>query len=168
MRQIAQAVAIPILRKDFITAREQLLESVAIGANGVLLIASMMDKEKLTKLVEEALALDMEPLVEVHNRREIIAANKLGLTFLGINNRNIIEFELDDGDVGTTEKLAGLARPGVFILSESSINSVKDVRRAAASGAHGALVGSAILQAPDEIKIYHQLAGSGRWDHDTG
>jgi len=156
--QIAQATSIPILRKDFIITREQLLESVDIGASGVLLIASMLEKEQLFKLIEEALVLDLEPLVETHNEAEIIAVNELKLTFLGINNRNIVEWEMDDGNVNTTETLAGLVRPGVLVLSESSIASPGDVLRASAAGAHSVLVGTAILRAQDPVEMYHKLS----------
>lgn len=156
--QIAQATSIPILRKDFITTREQLLESVDIGASGVLLIASMLEEEQLFKLIEEALALGLEPLVETHDEAEIIAINELKLTFLGINNRNIVKWEMDDGNVNTTEKLAGLVRPDVLVLSESSIASTGDVLRATAAGAHAVLVGTAILKARDPVEMYHKLS----------
>lgn len=166
--QIAQATAVPILRKDFITTREQLLESVEIGASGVLLIASMLEKEQLFKLVEEALELGLEPLVETHNEAEIITANELNLTFLGINNRNIAKWEMDDGNVQNTEKLACLVSPGVLVLSESAIASTTDVLRAIESGAHGVLVGTAILRALDPVKMYDRLSKPRRYGHDTG
>jgi len=158
LHQIAQATSIPILRKDFITTREQLLESVDIGASGILLIASMLEEEQLSKLIEEALVLGLEPLVETHNEAEIIAVNELKLTFLGINNRNIVEWETDDGNVNTTEKLAGLVRPDVLVLSESSIASPGDVLRATAAGVHAVLVGTAILRARDPVEMYHKLS----------
>ena len=162
LSQIAQAASIPILRKDFITTREQLLESVDIGASGVLLIASILEKEQLFKLTEEALVLGLEPLVEIHNEAEIITVNELKLTFLGINNRNIVEWEMDDGNVNTTEKLAGLVRPGVLVLSESSIASPMDVLRAIEAGAHGVLVGTAILRAQDPVEMYYRLSDPWR------
>lgn len=162
LRQIARAVSIPILRKDFITTREQLLESVEIGASAVLLISAILEKGQLPKLLEEALALGLEPLVETHNEVEIIAANGLPVTFLGINNRNIIEWEMDKGSVNTTEKLASLVRPGVFILSESSVTTTGDVQRARAAGAHGVLVGTAILRAPEPVEMYLKLSNFER------
>ncbi len=162
LRQIADAVSIPVLRKDFITTREQLLESVVIGASGILLIASLLGKEELFRLFYEALALGLEPLVETHNEAEIIAVSGLELTFLGINNRNIVELEIDDGNVSTTEKLAALVRSDVLVLSESSIAFPRDVLRAIEAGAHAVLVGTAILQAKDPVKMYHQLSESRR------
>ncbi|WP_418790891.1 indole-3-glycerol-phosphate synthase [Phosphitispora sp. TUW77] len=158
LRQIAQTVSVPILRKDFITTREHLLESANIGASGVLLIASMLEEDQLSKLVEEALVMGLEPLVETHNEAEIIAVNRLELTFLGINNRNIVEWEMDDGSVNTTEKLSGLARQDVFLVSESSLAAPGDVLRAVAAGAHGVLVGTAILRAPDPVEMYLELS----------
>jgi len=156
--QIAQATSVPILRKDFITTRKQLLESADMGASGVLLIASILEKEQLFRLIEETLALGLEPLVEIHNQVEIIAVSELNLTFLGINNRNIVEWEMDDGNVNTTEKLARLVRPGALVLSESSIASSNDVHRAIAAGAHSVLVGTAILRARDPVEMYAKLS----------
>ncbi len=162
LQQIVQVTSVPILRKDFISNREQLMESVDIGASGVLLIASLLEKEQLLKLFEEALVMGLEPLVETHNKAEIMAVNELKLTFLGINNRSIVEWETDDGNVNTTEKLAGFVRPEVFTLSESAITSLKDVLRAIAAGAHGVLVGTAILQARDPAEMYRKLVGPRR------
>jgi len=162
LRQIAQSISLPILRKDFITTRKQLHESVEIGASGVLLIAAMLGIEQLRGLIDEARALGLEPLVETHTEAEIIVANELMVTFLGINNRNIMEWEMDDGSVNTTEKLTGLVRPGALILSESSIATPNDVLRATAAGAQAVLVGTAILRAQNPVAIYKELSEAGR------
>lgn len=162
LRQIAQSTSVPILRKDFITTREQLHESAEIGASGVLLIAAILEIEQLRELIDEAWALGLEPLVEMHTEAEIIAGNELMVTFLGINNRNIMEWEMDDGNVNTTEKLAGLVRPGALLLSESSIASPDDVLRATAAGAHAVLVGTAILRAQNPPAFYKVLSEAGR------
>lgn len=162
LSKIAKAVSVPVLRKDFITTREQLIESADIGARGVLLIASILENMQLRELAEQAQALGLEPLVEVHTEEEINYVNGLKLTFIGINNRNIIEWEMDDGNVNLTERLAGLIRQDVFLLSESSISSEEDVRRAIAAGAHSVLVGTAILKADDPVDMYVKLAKSWR------
>lgn len=156
--KIAKAVSVPILRKDFISRREQLMETVEIGASGVLLIASMLEKNQLFKLVEDSLSLGLEPLVETHNETEIISVSELNLTFLGINNRNIIELETDDGNVNTTEKLAALASKGALLVSESSISTKADVSRAIAAGAHAVLVGTAILKSKDPVQTYKNFS----------
>jgi len=102
----------------------------------------------------------LEPLVETHNEKEIIAVKDIQqqLTFLGINNRNILEWEMDDGNVNTTEKLVGLVPSNALVLSESSISSPMDVLRAKKAGAHAVLVGTTILRAEDPIKMYHELS----------
>lgn len=160
LQRISEAVSVPILRKDFIKTREQLQESAEYGASGVLLISSILEKQQLYKLIDESLLLGMEPLVETHNEEEIIAVKDIQqqLTFLGINNRNILEWEMDDGNVNTTEKLVGLVPSNALVLSESSISSPMDVLRAKKAGAHAVLVGTTILRAEDPIKMYHELS----------
>lgn len=162
LRQIALSTELPILRKDFITTREQLQESAEIGASGVLLIAAQLGRDQLRELVDQARALGLEPLVETHTEAEIMVANELRVTFLGINNRNIMEWEMDDGNVNTTEKLAGLVCPGALLLSESSIASPDDVLRATAAGAQAVLVGTAILRAQNPPAFYQLLSEAGR------
>ncbi|MDD2421325.1 MAG: indole-3-glycerol-phosphate synthase [Heliobacteriaceae bacterium] len=161
LRRIVQATSLLILRKDFINKREQLQESVELGASAVLLIASMLGRKKLFKLIEDALMLGLEPLVETHNEAEILSVNELNLTMIGINNRNIVELEMDDGSVSNTERLAGLIGAEVLAVSESSISSSTDVQRAIAAGAHAVLVGTAILQAKDPVVMYRGLSEAG-------
>jgi indole-3-glycerol phosphate synthase len=158
LNRIVKAVSVPVLRKDFISKREQLVETVENGASGVLLIASMLEKEQLFRLVEDSLALGLEPLVETHNESEIISVRELELTFVGINNRNIIQLETDGGNVNTTEKLAALAPREALLVSESSISSKADVSRAIVAGAHAVLVGTAILKAEDPVQMYKKLS----------
>lgn len=161
LQRIVRATALPVLRKDFINSRVQLQESVELGASAVLLIAAMLEKEQLFQLIEDAVLLGLEPLVETHNEAEIISTKELKLTILGINNRNIVELERDDGSVSNTERLASLVRPEVLVVSESSIASSVDVQRALAAGAHAVLVGTAILQAKDAVEMYRWLSTAG-------
>lgn len=158
LQQIAEAVPVPILRKDFIKTREQLEESAKYGASGVLLISSILDKDQLANLIEQAILLGLEPLVETHNMEEINAIKDFELSFLGINNRNILEWETDNGTVNTTEKLGQFVPRKSLVLSESSIMSAEDVIRAKAAGAHAVLVGTAILKAKDPVAMYNELS----------
>jgi indole-3-glycerol phosphate synthase len=158
LERIALSSAVPVLRKDFIKCREQLAESIDMGASAVLLIASMLDRDKLYRLTEDALELGLEPLVEVHSLEDIKKIRHLELTMIGINNRNILELETDEGTVATTERLAGHMPAGAFIVSESSIQCPEDVRRAASAGARAVLVGTAILRAVDPAEMYRSLA----------
>jgi indole-3-glycerol phosphate synthase len=155
--RIVDSVSLPVLRKDFIISREQLMETAEMGASAVLLIAAILKKAQLYELIEYAHILGLEPLVETHNKDEIMSVNGLKLTMLGINNRNITELETDDGSVKTTEELAGLAGPEALLISESAVSSPADAQRAAKAGAHAVLVGTAILQARDPAQIYRNL-----------
>ncbi|MEQ8176615.1 MAG: indole-3-glycerol-phosphate synthase [Syntrophomonadaceae bacterium] len=161
LQQIVQAVPLPVLRKDFIKTPSQLQETADLDARAVLLIASMLEKEQLFKLVDYALQLGLDPLVETHSADEIALFNELDLPITGINNRNIVELELDEGSVSRTESLIKLIKPGVLVVSESSISSPADVTRAANAGAHAVLVGTAILKAPNPVIMYHNLSEAG-------
>jgi indole-3-glycerol phosphate synthase len=122
----------------------------------------MLKKNQLFELIEESLILGLEPLVETHSETELNSVGELNLTLLGINNRNIIELETDDGNVNTTEKLAALVPKKALLVSESSIASKEDVSRAIAAGAHAVLVGTAILRAKDPAQMYRSLSESRR------
>lgn len=161
LQKIVRAASLPVLRKDFINSRLQLQESADLGASAVLLISSMLERVQLFELAEEALRLGLEPLVETHNESEIISARELKLNMIGINNRNIVELEMDDGSVSNTERLAGLVSPETLVISESSISSPADVRRALSAGAHAVLVGTAILRAGDPAEMYRLLSEAG-------
>lgn len=162
LEDILREVKIPVLRKDFIRTREQLIESRRLGVSAVLLMASVLGEEQLKYLYKEATLLDLEPLVEIHNQEELTYACELPISFLGINNRNILEWETDSGNVGTTEALAKLtgqmtSHRQVFLISESSISSQQEILRAAEAGVHGALIGTAILKAEDPVAKYKEL-----------
>lgn len=160
LQQIANKTSLPILRKDFIKNREELIKSVEMGASAVLLISSILEKGQLISLIEESIALGLEPLVETHNEEEMKAVKEVSLSFIGVNNRNILEWEMDEGNVNTTEKLADFFPKGAFAISESSIASPQDVQRAIKAGAHGVLVGTAILKAEDPVEMYQKLCVS--------
>lgn len=158
LERIALSAAVPVLRKDFIVHREQLAESVDMGASAVLLIASMIERDTLARLTEDALKLGLEPLVEIHSFEDLEKIRHLELSLIGINNRNILDLETDGGTVATTERIAGYLPSGVFIVSESSIQCPEDVRRAASAGAGAVLVGTVILRAADPAEMYRSLA----------
>lgn len=159
LRNITGRVKVPVIRKDFITDTDMLKESAEYGASGVLLISSMLEKKQLMQLTEQACLLGLEPLVETHSIEEISFADQLGLTFIGINNRDIGIFETDNGNVGVTEQLAADVRSGALILSESAISCRDDIIMAAKAGAHAVLVGTAILRADNAADMYKALSG---------
>ena len=160
LRDVASAVSLPVLRKDFLRSPEDVDESLEAGAAAVLLTLSTVSELESPGLYRRIVSLGMEPLVEVHTAAELHFV--LGLTpqptIIGINNRDITRLEKDDGDVGITEALAPLVPDGVAILSESAMLTPGDVSRAFAAGAHGVLIGTAVLQAADPTAVVAKLA----------
>jgi indole-3-glycerol phosphate synthase len=149
LREVAQAVPLPVLVKDFFSTPEQITESCKAGARAVLLVMTTTPDPLAARLYPWVRELGMEAVVEIHSREELDRALKLSPTIVGINNRNILELELDAGDVRVTEELAPLVPPSTLILSESALRSPEEVRRAIRAGADAVLVGTAVLQAAD-------------------
>ena len=123
----------------------------------------MLEDTQLRQLHEAAHQCGLETLIETHSLADIERLLRLGITpdLLGINNRNILVREVDDGDVSRTEDLRQHLPPAVPILSESSIRGPEDARRARAAGADAILVGTSILQADDTVQAIDELIAVG-------
>jgi indole-3-glycerol phosphate synthase len=146
----------PLLQKDFVVDEYQLWEARAAGADGILLIVAILDRERLTDLAAAARALGLSALVEVHDEGELDVAALLGTGLVGINNRDLKTFRTD---LATTERLAPRVPAGALIVSESGIASPADVRRVAAAGAHAVLVGEALSRSGDPPAKVRELVG---------
>lgn len=168
LRSIAQAVDVPVLRKDFITNTDMLEETAGLGAAAVLLIYASAGEANIKLFYEKSIDLGLEPFVEVHTAKEMEFARKLGARLIGINNRDILTLERDSGGPGRTAALMAEARgegadPGsgplaeTLFISESGIMSPEDAAFAAASGANAILVGTALWQAGDMGAMYQAL-----------
>ncbi|MDD2955833.1 MAG: bifunctional indole-3-glycerol phosphate synthase/phosphoribosylanthranilate isomerase [Oscillospiraceae bacterium] len=157
LRQVCQAVDVPVLRKDFVTCREDLVQTKAAGAAAVLLMYACLPPEQLEKLYREARELGLDVLVETHTEEELARAGAIGARLVGINNRNIRELERDGGNVERTRRLAAQRPQSAFLISESSLMTPEDVRRAVAGGADAALVGTALWQAKDPALFYRRM-----------
>jgi indole-3-glycerol phosphate synthase len=150
------AVALPVLRKDFLLDEYGVLEARANGADAVLLIAALLDALAMRRLRELADALGMAALVEVHDAAEMAAAAESGARIVGVNNRDLRTFTVD---LGLTERLAALRPPGTLLVAESGIRTPADVRRLAACGADCLLVGESLVTAPDPGAQLRALLG---------
>ncbi|MCP4549970.1 MAG: bifunctional indole-3-glycerol-phosphate synthase TrpC/phosphoribosylanthranilate isomerase TrpF [bacterium] len=144
----------PLLRKDFIIDPYQISEARLWGADCVLLIAAALDDAQLIDFRAQALAMNMDALVEVHDEVELERALKADVDLLGINNRNLNDLTTD---LAVTGRLAALVPDDVLLVSESGINSHHDVRRLAAH-ADAFLIGSSILASPDMEARVKELA----------
>ncbi len=148
----------PLLRKDFIFERYQLLEARVAGASAALLIVAMLDHATLARLIAAAHALQITPLVEVHTHPELTAALQAGATVIGVNNRNLHTFETS---LDVTASLRPHVPNNVTLVAESGIRTLHDVARLAALNVDAMLIGEGIVTAPDKaarVRQFSQLA----------
>ncbi|KAM4068115.1 indole-3-glycerol phosphate synthase domain-containing protein [Hirsutella rhossiliensis] len=143
-----------VLRKEFIFDEYQILEARLAGADTVLLIVKMLDLELLERLYKYSLSLGMEPLVEVQNAEEMTTAVKLGSRVIGVNNRNLENFEVD---LDTTGRLRRMVPESTLICALSGINTHDDVLMNKNDGVNAVLVGEAIMRAPDASVFISEL-----------
>ena len=151
--------ALPVLRKDFMVDGYQLLESRALGADCVLLIVGVLDAAQLAALHQQALALGLDALVEVHDAEELEAALKLNPRLVGINNRNLKTFETR---LETTLGLLGQVPDGVRVVSESGFHEPGQVRMMRQRGVDAFLVGEAFMRADDPGAALRVLFGDSK------
>lgn len=161
LKTVSRVVDVPVLHKDFITTEEQVVESAACGVSALLLITAMLGQDDLARLIKKARECGLQTLVEAHTPDEIRRIQSFGFDLMGINNRDITVFEVDDNNVGRTESFAHLCVNSRPIISESSIESAVDVRRAGRAGADAVLVGTAVLKAEDTESFIHELVSVG-------
>ncbi|MBL0729684.1 indole-3-glycerol phosphate synthase TrpC [Piscinibacter sp. HJYY11] len=154
LQQARAACALPVLRKDFMVDPYQVYEARAMGADCILLIAACLDDAQLADLEAQALSLGMAVLVEVHDRVELDRALSLKTPLIGVNNRNLRNFEVS---LDATLSLL----PGVpadrLLVTESGILGAADVARMRDANVHAFLVGEAFMRAPDPGVALAQL-----------
>jgi indole-3-glycerol phosphate synthase len=159
LEQVAGAVDVPLLRKDFILFEEQLLEARAAGASAVLLIVRALSKERLVRLGGEARTLGLETLVEVHDEKELEVALEAGSRVVGVNSRDLDTFEVN---VEPAWRLLGRIPSGVHAVAESGLKSAHDVERAALAGADAVLIGTALSASSSPATLLSTLSGVPR------
>ncbi|WP_124727346.1 indole-3-glycerol phosphate synthase TrpC [Staphylospora marina] len=158
LMRVRRVVELPVLRKDFILDPVQLVESRWLGADAVLLIASILEPGELRSLVHQARELGLETLVEIHEEGELPAALAAGPDLIGINNRDLSTFETD---LSVTERLLPLVPPGIPVIGESGIASPDDVVRLRRAGVSGVLVGECLMRQEDPVTAVRELIGAG-------
>ncbi len=143
LRAARGAVAVPVLRKDFIVDPWQVWETRAEGADALLLIVRALEDVLFRELLAASREAGLATLVEVHDEAELDRAAAAGATILGINNRNLDSFVVD---LAVTERLAPRAPRGATIVGESGISSRADVERLRRAGVHAILVGEELVR----------------------
>jgi len=143
---VRRYVGIPLLRKDFIVDKYQLVEALAFGADFVLLIAKALSRKELKELLEYTRHLGMEALVEIHDKADLVKAIFAGADIIGINHRNLETFEMD---MSLSERLIPLIPNGKIIVAESGINDHETVVALSQIGADAFLVGEHFMRQKD-------------------
>jgi indole-3-glycerol phosphate synthase len=156
LTRVAAAVALPVLRKDFVLNGVQILEARAAGASAVLLIARVLTPAQLQDLARTARGWDLVPLIEVHAPSELEAALAAGPSVLGVNARDLDTFEID---LTGAEAIIRRVPPEIVVVAESGIEDREDVERLAAAGADFVLVGTSVARQDDPEKAVRALVG---------
>ena len=146
----------PLLRKDFLFDEYQVHEARAYGADALLLIAAVLETDAMSALIRLTGSLGMTALVEVHDEAEVARALTAGAEVIGINNRNLRTFDVD---LATTERLRPLIPAGKTVIAESGIFTRADMQRLEAIGVQAALIGEALVTAPDPGAKVRELLG---------
>jgi indole-3-glycerol phosphate synthase len=154
LRAIAGAVKAPLLRKDFIVDPYQIYEAKTLGAAAALLICALLETRVLAEYISLTAALGLSPLVEVHDAEELQSALDAGARIIGINNRDLRTFQVD---LGLSVRLRGLIPPGIITVSESGVSGAADIRLLREQGFDAALIGEALMRAPDKRRFLAEL-----------
>jgi indole-3-glycerol phosphate synthase len=156
LRQVRRETSLPLLQKDFIIDAMQIYEGRLAGADAVLLIAALLGREQIEDLARLAGRLEMTPLVEIHDERDLEKISGLNLPLMGINNRNLRTLEVD---LTITQRLAPHIPPETTVISESGIRKRQDVEALQKIGVRGILVGEVLMRTGDPASKIRELLG---------
>lgn len=159
LRAVRAAVAVPVLRKDFVLDAYQVLEARAAGADAVLLIAECLEQDQMQRLYEAVRELGMAALVEFHEPRNVDRVLDLGATLVGVNNRNLTTFDVDLTHTIQMRKQIPADRT---LVAESGIHHRRDVERLEEAGVQAILVGERLMAASDIGGAVTMLLGEPR------
>ena len=154
LKNIAEKVSIPILRKDFIIDDYQIYEAKYLGASAILLIGAVLEYSRLKEYFDLAHSLGLDCLVEVHTREEFETVQKLNPKLIGVNNRNLKTFEVN---LHTTAELASFRQPNQLFVSESGIKTNQDMKTVQSLGADAVLIGETLMRSDNITEMLHQL-----------
>lgn len=156
LRKIVSALnttSIPVLRKDFIIDKLQIIESIKAGANCILLIVAIL-KEKTKELLDYAKSLGVDVIVEVHDKAELEYAVSIEAEIIGINNRNLHDFT---ENIQTCLALVDLIPPHIIKIAESAIRSAEDIKKVKQAGFNAVLIGEALVKANDPTLFLNEM-----------
>ena len=156
LQEIAAAVHIPCLRKDFTVDAYMLYEAKCLGAAAVLLICSILSEEQIKAYIQICDTLGLSALVEAHDEAEVKTALRCGARIIGVNNRNLKDFSVDTDN---SRCLRRLIPKDVVFVSESGVKTPEDVQLLRKIGADAVLIGETLMRAADKKQILNELRG---------
>jgi indole-3-glycerol phosphate synthase len=156
LRAARAAVSVPVLRKDFTVGAADVCDARTMGADAVLLIAAALDDAELADLHALAQELGLDALVEIHDEPELERALAVGATLIGVNQRDLVTFEVD---TDRAVRMAPQMPAGVVRVAESGVRGVDDAQRLADAGYHAVLVGESVVTAGDHAAAVAALRG---------
>ena len=156
LQEIANAVNIPCLRKDFTVDEYMIYQAKLLGASAVLLICSILDKCQIKEYIDICDTLGLSALVEVHDEKEIETALQSGARIIGVNNRNLKDFSVDTDN---SRKLRELVPNEMIFVSESGVKTPEDVQKLRNIGANAVLVGETLMRAENKREMLFKLKG---------
>ena len=154
LKEIAETVNIPVLRKDFVVDEYMIWEAKALGASAVLLIVSILDIVQLKKYLDLAHELGLSAIVEAHDGDEIMRALTVGAEIIGVNNRNLADFTVD---IENSINLRRCVSGDVIFISESGIKTKEDVARLKENDVDAVLIGETLMKCDDKKEMISEF-----------
>lgn len=157
LKEIAEAVSVPCIRKDFVVDEYMIYEAKLLGAKAVLLICSILTAQQIKNYIAVCDSLGMSALVEAHDAEEVQMAVDCGARIIGVNNRNLKDFSVDTGN---SRQLRELVPEDVIFVSESGVQSAEDIALLRDAGVDAVLIGEALMRAEDKSAKLAELRGN--------
>lgn len=157
LKEIAAAVSIPCLRKDFTVDDYMIFEAKCMGASAVLLICAILDKAQIKEYLSVCDSLGLSALVEAHDEAEVEMALDAGGRIIGVNNRNLKDFSVDTSN---SRRLRSMIPSDKVFVSESGVSAAEDVAALRTAGVDAVLVGEALMRAADKSAKLAELRGT--------
>lgn len=156
LKEIAAAVSVPCLRKDFTVSDYQIYEAILLGAKAVLLICSILSAEQIREYIGICDRLGISALVEAHDESEVKLAVNSGARIIGVNNRNLKDFSVDTDN---SRRMRELVPKNIIFVSESGVQTAEDVQKLREIGADAVLIGETLMRAENKKAKLSELRG---------
>lgn len=156
LKEIAENVKIPCIRKDFTVDEYMIYEAKALGASAILLIVAVLSDNQLKDYINICDELGLSALVEAHDEREVKTALEAGARIIGVNNRNLKDFSVDTEN---SKRLRNLIPCDIIFVSESGVKTAEDVKAIREIGADAVLIGETLMKDPDKEQKLNELRG---------